>query len=105
MNHALLKACADELEDSGHSYKLPRGTILSDAVNYNAAVAAGGDLKNCHILVTQPFKEALKKQMNDAPRVNSTQVKIRKVKLISNYFGPEGAELRTASDPSDFLFL
>ena len=107
MDHALLKTCVDELEQAGFSFKLPKGTIFSDAENYKAAIDAGGDLKNCHILVTQPFKQALKKQLKNAPRVNGTQVKIRSVELLANFFGPEGAELRTIStwrtDPSDSI--
>ena len=83
--------------------KLPR----SHFELYKAAIDAGGDLKNCHILVTQPFKQALKKQLKNAPRVNGTRVKIRSVELLANFFGPEGAELRTIStwrtDPSDSI--
>ena len=98
MKHALLKACVDDLEHAGFSYTLPKGTIFSDAGNYNAAIAAGGDIANCNILVTQPFKNALKKQLETAPRVNRrARVRIRNVKLLANYFGPEGAELRTTS--------
>ena len=43
MDHALLKACMEELDLAGYSYKLPKGTVFSDAENYSAAVAAGGD--------------------------------------------------------------
>ena len=95
MDHALLKACMDELEHSGYSYKLPKGTVFSDAENYSAAIAAAGELENCHILVTKPFLKALKKQLELAPRVNRSRVNVRGVKLLANFFGPEGAELRT----------
>ena len=109
MDHALLKACMDELEHSGYSYKLPKGTVFSDAENYSAAIAAAGELENRHILVTKPFLKALKKQLELAPRVNRSRVNVRGVKLLANFFGPEGAELRTIStwrsNPSDFSTL
>ena len=93
MGHALLKACADDLEHAGHSYKLPTGsTIFVDAENYTDATNAASDLKPCHILVTHPFLKELKSQVKIAPRVN-----IRGIRLLANFFGQGGAELRTFS--------
>ena len=93
MGHALLKACADKLEQAGHSHKLPSGSmVFVNAENYAAATDAASDLKPCHILVTHPFLRQLKKQVKIAPRVS-----IRGIRLLSNFFGHDGAELRTLS--------
>ena len=43
MDHALLKTCVDELEQAGFSFKLPKGTIFSDAENYKAVIDAGSN--------------------------------------------------------------
>ena len=93
MGHALLKACVDELDQAGHSYNLPSGsTVFVNAENYSNATNAAIDLKPCHILVTHPFLRQLKKQVKIAPRVS-----IRGIRLLSNFFGHDGAELRTFS--------
>jgi len=98
VDHALLQACVDELERAGYSSKLPNGAaVFTDAENYKAAIAAAGDLKPCHVLITKPYKKATEQQVKTAPRVN-----IRGMRLLANFFGPGGAELRTASNPSDF---
>ena len=101
MGHALLKACADKLEQAGHSHKLPSGsTVFVNAENYADATDAASDLKPCHILVTHPFLKELKNQVKIAPRVN-----IRVIRLLANFFGPDGAELRTTSSPADLPLI
>ena len=93
MGHASLKACAVELEHAGHSFKLPTGsTVFVDAENYDDATDAARDLKRYQILVAHPFLRQLKKQVKIAPRVS-----IRGIRLLSNFFGHDGAELRTFS--------
>ena len=64
-NDALLQACVHELERSGYPSKLPNGgAVFTDAENYTAAIAAAGDLKPCHILMTKPYKKAIMHQVN-----------------------------------------
>ena len=65
MHHALLRYCADELGDAGKPSKLPTGgLVLLEPENYSAALAAGGELKACHILVTQPYLKAVKEKVS-----------------------------------------
>ena len=111
MDHALLKHCAEELEQAGYSYKLPTGgATFSDAETFEAAVAAAGKLaplKCYQMLATKGFLVALKTQLKTKPREGKVRAAgVRSVKLVANFFGPDGAELRTVStqrrDPSDF---
>ena len=74
--------------------------VFVDVENYTEAVAAvppGVELMACHILVTHRFLDALKAQVKTVPRV-----KVRRETLLANFFGVDGAELRTASSPSEY---
>jgi 23S rRNA pseudoU1915 N3-methylase RlmH len=112
-SHALLQACKDELEDAGYPSKLATGSaVFTDPENYSAANAKGGKLLPYHILVTKPYLKAVVEQVKIAPRCKDrNRVVIRKsggIRLLANFFGPEGAELRTVStrrsNPSDFAY-
>jgi hypothetical protein len=103
MNHALLNACVDELDQAGKPSKLPTGSLIfSEPDNYTAAIESGGELKACHILVTQPFLKALKDQVSTAP-----DVKIRRgmIRLLGTFFGDDGPEFRTISSPNEFKLI
>ena len=104
MDHALLRVCADEIKLAGYSFKLPNGSAaFSDPENYRDAIAAERELKPHHILATEPYLAALKEQLKTKPRVkNFRRAGFRDVRLLTNFFGPEGAELRTFSTPSDW---
>ena len=112
-SHALLQACKDELEDAGYPSKLATGSaVFTDPENYSAAIAKGGKLLPYHILVTKPYLKAVVEQVKIAPRCKDrNRVVIRKsggIRLLANFFGAEGAELRTVStrrsNPSDFAY-
>ena len=79
---------------------LPTGSaVFADVEHYKAAVAAGtAALKPCHILVTKPYLQMVKEQLKKQPRLKDCRrIYLRSVKLLANFFGPEGAELRTVS--------
>jgi hypothetical protein len=111
LEHAILQACAEDLNNAGRLVTLPTGgAIFVSPEHYIAALAAAeaafgeAPLLNRDIVVTRPFKEAVKQQIKTARRAldNNGQVKILSRRLLG-VVNEAGVELRTASSQSDHL--